>query len=80
MANPTVMLPRGIELLRPIWRLITDEDYLNFSFNDIEVCYTKYINNYKHAVANGEQSIDEAVQAGLTPGSYNCGFSFKIKF
>ena len=71
MAHPTVMLPRGIELLRPIWKLITDKKYLGLSFKNINVYYTKYVNNYKHTVANGERSIDEAVQAGLTPGYNN---------
>ena len=63
------MLPRGVEFLRPVWELITDRYYLGLSFDDIKVYYTKYINNHKHAVANGEQPVDEAVQAGLTPGS-----------
>ena len=97
MAHPTIMQPRGIELLRPIWKLITDESYLNLSFNDffhlkelswhlsmnvsmnhlmnlsffndIKVYYTKYVNNHKHTIAHGERSIDDAVEAGLTPGT-----------
>ena len=65
------MQPRGIEFLYPIWELVTKSYYLGLSFNDINVYYTKYVNNYKHAVANRERSIDEAIQAGLTPGCYN---------
>ena len=69
------MLPRGVEFLHPIWMLITDEDssegriLLGLSFNDIKVYYTKYVNNHKHVVTIGERSVDEAVQAGLTPGN-----------
>ena len=62
------MQPRGIEFLRPIWNLITDRQYLHLSFNDVDVYYTKYINNHKQIVVNGEQLVDDAVQAGLTPG------------
>ena len=63
------MQPRGVEFLRPIWESITDGcSYLGLSFNDITVYYTKYVNNHKHAVAIGERSVDQAVQAGLTPG------------
>ena len=65
------MQPRGIEFLRPIWQLVTDVKYLCLSFDDINVYYTKYINNYKHPITDGEQSIDDAVQAGLTPGKKN---------
>ena len=66
--NPTLIQPRGIDFLRPIWNLITDRQYLYLSFNDVDVYYTKYINNHKHIVVNDEQSVDDAVQAGLTPG------------
>ena len=62
------MQPRGVEFLRPIWKLVTGVRYLDISFKEIKVYYTKYVNNHKHAVAYGERSIDEAVQAGLTPG------------
>ena len=65
------MQPRGIEFLRPIWSLVTDLNYLGLSFDNINVYYTKYINNYKHPIIDGELSIDDAVRIGLTPGSYN---------
>ena len=67
------MQPRGIEFLRPIRELLTHQDYLNlfnswWSTSDIEVFYTKYINNYKHTDCLGEFLITDAIQAGLHPG------------
>ena len=62
------MLPRGLEFLSPIRKLITLTPYMQLSFNDINVYYTKYVNNFKHPVVNGEESIEDAIQAGLTPG------------
>ena len=60
------MQPSGIEFLRPIWELISQPRYLNIS--SINVYYTKYINNYKQPVPNGEPSVDDAVRLSLTPG------------
>ena len=74
------MQPNGIEFLRPIRKLVTESRYLNLSFDDINVYYTKYINNHKHTVHNGEQSIDNAVQEGLTPGKIVFKFTFVAAF
>ena len=63
------MQPRGVEFLRPIWKLITDRGYLALSFSNIKVYYTKYVNIHKHQVTNEEKSVDDAVQAGHTPGN-----------
>ena len=62
--------------MRPIWKLVTESDYLDLSFNDINVHYTSYINNHKHSVTDGELIIEDAVQAGHTPGKNN----FLIQF
>ena len=69
------MQSRGLEFLYPIWKLITHRDYLNLSFNDVKVYYTKCHNDYKKSLGPNEVSITEAVQAGLTPG--NC---FKLLY
>ena len=46
-------------------------DGLNLSESDVSVAYTKYINNYKNAtkdIQTTDQTIDDAVRDGLTPG------------
>ena len=62
------MRPRGIEFLRPIFKLVTNWKYLSVSFSEIKGYYTKYVNNFKHAVANGERPVREAIQAGPAIG------------
>ena len=41
---------------------------LNLSEKDVSVTYTRYINNYKKDVQPNDKSIDEAIEAKLTPG------------
>ena len=41
---------------------------LNLSESDVSVTYTRYINNYKTDAQPNEKTIDEAVEAKLTPG------------
>ena len=74
IANPTVMEPRGISFLRPVWQMITETWLLGLNESDVDVYYTKYINNFKRALPAGEQSIEQAVDDRLTPGEN------KIKF
>ena len=43
---------------------------INLSENDVEVTYTRYINTMKQPQnpKPNDKTIDEAVEAGLTPG------------
>ena len=41
---------------------------LNLSESDVEVTYTRYVNNYKKFAQSNGRTIDEAVEAELTPG------------
>ena len=73
IANPTVLEPRGISFLHPIWEMITDRWPhvtwgLDLKESDVDVYYTKYINNFKRALQAGERSIEQAVDDRLTPG------------
>ena len=60
------MQSRGLDFLQPIWKLINE--YLKLSENDVEVTYTRYVNNYKKDAQTNDKTINEAVEAGLTPG------------
>ena len=74
------MQSKGLDFLRPIWAMIysdKDIDYfsetegLNLSESDVSVTYTRYINNYKIATKDtqtNDQTIDDAFEAGTTPG------------
>ena len=71
------MQSKGLDFLRPIWRMIhadglyydgDSEKGLNLSESDVEVTYTRYVNNYKKVAQANDKSIDEAVEAELTPG------------
>ena len=77
------MQSKGLDFLRPIWTMIHSNQVieigsrdktngLNLSGNEVSVTYTRYINNYKiakkDAQPNGE-TIEHAVQNGLTPGN-----------
>ena len=68
IANPTVLEPRGISFLRPVWLMITGRWPLNLYESDVDVYYTKYINNFKRALQAGERSIEQAVNDRLAPG------------
>lgn len=80
IANPTVLDPPGITFLRPVWRLITDSPnkykYYGLGLNEseVDVYYTKYINNFKRALRSDEESIEQAVYGGLTPGKITIKF------
>ena len=41
---------------------------LKLSESDVSVTYTRYINNYKKDAKPNERTIDEAIEARLTPG------------
>ena len=43
---------------------------LNLSESDVEVTYTRYVNNHKKKpdVKPNDKTIDDAVKDGLTPG------------
>ena len=71
------MQSKGLDFLRPIWEMIYSDEYLisgeglNLSESDVSVTYTRYVNNYKKARKNNkpnDKAIDDAVDAGLTPG------------
>ena len=71
------MQSKGLDFLRPIWMLIySDEDCgttkgLNLSENDVSVSYVRYVNNHKNTTKDekpNDQIIDDAIEAGLTPG------------
>ena len=63
------MEKRGVELLYPIWKLIKDRfDGIGLATDDVIVFYTTYINDFKRPLQQNEMSINEAVNARLTPG------------
>ena len=74
------MQSKGLDFLRPIWAMIySNEDIgihdyiygLNLSESDVEVTYTRYINNHKKTTKDAkpnDKTIDDAVKDGLTPG------------
>ena len=47
---------------------VTDIKGLSLSESDVSVTYTRYINNHKTDAQPNEKTIDEAVEAKLTPG------------
>merc|ERR1712156_889125 len=72
IVNPTVMQSKGLDFLRPIWRMIySNESYcLNLSESDVSITYTRYINNYKNKAkraSSNDQTIDDAVKNNFTP-------------
>ena len=72
------MQSRGLDFLQPIWKMIysieglenkwDSNKGLNLSESDVEVTYTRYVNNYKKDTQTNDRTIDEAVEAELTPG------------
>ena len=50
---------------------------LKLSESDVSVTYTRYINNYKTDPQLNEKTIDEAVEAKLTPGKKFQNYSRK---
>ena len=76
------MQSKGLDFLRPIWEMIysdeLDRDWigivtrggLNLSENDVEVTYTRYVNNHKKTTKDAkpnDKTIDDAVKDGLIP-------------
>ena len=71
------MQSKGLDFLQPIWAMIYSDEFidfpekgLNLSESDVEVTYTRYINPMKQPQSPkpNDKTIDEAVEAGLTPG------------
>ena len=75
------MQSKGLDFLRPIWRVIYSTEGirdswdsnkgLNLSESDVEVTYTRYINNHKKTTKDAkpnDKTIDDAVRDRLTPG------------
>ena len=72
------MQSNGLDFLQPIWKMIYSDEGLeyqydsnkglNLSESDVEVTYTRYVNNYKKDAQTNDRTIDEAVEAELTPG------------
>ena len=72
------MQSKGLDFLQPIWSMIYSNEGLsydgdcntglNLSESDVEVTYTRYVNNYKKVEQANDKSIVEAVEAKLTPG------------
>ena len=71
------MQSKGLDFLQPIWAMIysdewLDDDFclkgLNLSVSNVDVTYTRYVNNYKKDAQTNDKTIDEAVEAKLTPG------------
>ena len=71
------MQSKGLDFLRPIWRLVhADGLYynggsdkgLNLTESDVSVTYTRYVNNYKKDAQPNDQTIDQAIEAKLSPG------------
>ena len=69
IANQTVMEPRGLDLLLPIWQLMQPQGlhFIGVTSAQVRVSYTKYVNNFKRSLQPGEKSISEAVADQLTP-------------
>ena len=69
------MEKRGVDFLYPIWYLIEGgaDGYgrkcgIGLATDDVSVFYTSYINDFKRPLQQNETSINEAVNARLTPG------------
>ena len=75
------MQSKGLDFLQPIWAMIYSDNFLgnydgvnihglNLSESDVEVTYTRYINTMKppQKPKSTDKTIDEAVEAKLTPG------------
>ena len=71
------MQSKGLDFLRPIWAMIYSNEWcdlcdgLDLSESDVEVTYTRYINNHKKTSKDAkpnDKTIDDAVKVGLTPG------------
>ena len=86
------MQSKGLDFLQPIWKMIySDEEIrvyfcettkgLNLSESDVEVTYTRYINTMKppQNPKPNDKTIDEAVEAKLTPGKKNKNLKKKLK-
>lgn len=71
------MEPPGVTFLRPLWSLITKDWGLGLKEGEVDINYTKYINNFKCALTSNEESVEQAVAKGLTPGS---SLKNRIKF
>ena len=65
--------------MRPIWKMIESDEKLedsstaglNLVKGDVNVTYTRYVNNHKRTTKNAQskdKTIDDALEAGLTPG------------
>ena len=75
---PTMSQSKGLDFLQPIRQMIHSNQGLNYpsdskkglnlSKSDVEVTYTRYVNNYKKVAQANDKSIVEAVEAKLTPG------------
>ena len=75
------MQSKGLNFLRPIWAMIYCDEFqhgdfecdtmkgLKLSESDVEVTYTRYVNNYKKDAQTNDKTIDEAVEAELIPGN-----------
>ena len=61
------MEPAGLFFLRPIVNLLTGKYSLGLTRDEVVVYYTTYINEFKHTLKDGQHSITEAVELGLTP-------------
>ena len=80
------MQSKGLDFLQPIWAMIysneglresSDSDKgLNLSESDVEVTYTRYINTTKppRNPKPTDKTIEEAVEARLTPGTKSTSF------
>ena len=76
------MQPKGLDLLHPIWamiysneELLINDDYFNpidkglgLTEEEVEVTYTRYINEEKSPKKPNDKTITEAAQDKLTPG------------
>ena len=64
------MEKRGVDFLYPIWNLIEGQLYysIGLATDDVSVFYTTYINDFKRPLQQNETSINEAINARLTPG------------
>ena len=70
IANPTVLEPRGVSFLRPIWYLIERhrDELIGLNKTEVNVYYKKFINNFKRTLQANEESIEQAVDNRITPG------------
>lgn len=74
------MEPKGLEFLWPIWLMIgsfnntlLNNNYIGLAQDQVRVYYTKYVNDFKLQISPlqpGQTSIRDAVNAQLTPGTF----------